>query len=345
MSRENLPRYQPSYRQAEIRLICESALRGESLCFVGLPGIGKSNIVNLLYVDPYGYKATYLGEYSETVHFPLVDCNVWDRTSQGLWQLMLSALKNSVENTDWPMDSSKVVFLSEELRIQSQLNDSIRWLCSHQGHIVMFILDDFDRVLIEGSLVTLESLTGLRSNNRTKLSYLAFTQKLPHILGRHHEIEDKSKFYDLIRNNIYALSMYTVEDAQQMIRFLNVNAGSPLSQAQMNSISTLSGGHAGLIKVLFDVFARENTYTADDVKLEELLQHPHIRNELTRIFRGLHDYEQTIAIKIAHRELDSVPDAVFAHLSHRGLLIDKHQWFSPIMENFLKQLDVDGKLL
>ncbi len=58
----NTPRYLATYRQDVMRLICDFARQGESLCLMGVAGTGKSNVTNFLRHDPYQHKSLYLGD-------------------------------------------------------------------------------------------------------------------------------------------------------------------------------------------------------------------------------------------------------------------------------------------
>ena len=91
-------RYRPTYRADELRLIAQQAQRGESLCFVGIAGAGKSNLVNS--VRDEARMATYLGTAASQVHFAVVDANTWQKTPLSLWTLMATSLE--ALTSQWP---------------------------------------------------------------------------------------------------------------------------------------------------------------------------------------------------------------------------------------------------
>ncbi len=333
-------RYSPTYRRDELTLACDLAHKGHSLCFVGMAGSGKSNITNFLRHDPYGYKSELLGQETGRVLFPRIDGNSWQRTPQSLWGLMLSDLENLAEAFSPPAADPKVLAISDEQR----LNRLVAWLCQSQGLHVMFILDDFDDVLQAGPLSMLDRLAALRNDgNRDRLSYLIFAKKLPHILGREHPLLNKSKFYDLFKNDIYALTPYNDADARHMLDFLNDKDNRPLNGSALANIHHLAGGHASLLKLLYELWKRERPSFSESSQV--FSAKPEVNSECARIFQNLHDQEQKVALHVAGGRILPDDAATISHLMTRGLLRSaaRNEWFSPLMESFLlRQVNQGG---
>jgi hypothetical protein len=329
-------RYQTTYRDDEIRLIVSSAARGESLGFMGLAGVGKSNMVNFL--RNIQQHAPHFEQDVATLHFPVVDATYWQRNPAHLWRLMLDALTRVTQSlTLSPVEENKVISISEEERVLAALQTRLHQVCQELEHKVMFILDDFDLVFETGPLTLLERLSGLRSEgNRGFLSYLVFTKRLPHVLGRPYDLENRSKFYDLFRHHIYALEPYSPEDARQMLVHVNENAGKPLRSLDLTQIRQLAGGHGQLLKIIFDLFANEGMPVGDPVTY--LANKPDVQQECQRILRNLHDEEQAVAVRLARGLQDDKDRPVMDHLVRRGLLVkfEPVTWFSPVWEQFLK---------
>jgi hypothetical protein len=328
-----IPRYPRTYRQDELRLICEYARAGKSLCFVGVAGVGKSNMTNFLRFDPYHYKQNYLQDTTETLLFPWIDGNAWDQSAQGLWEMMLDDLKQLTRDLPSPPSDPKIVQLPF-----MALRARIEWLTREQNRQIMFILDDFDKVLQSGPLSLLEQFSTLRqAGNRNRLCYLIFTKKLPAVLGRCHPLTGNSQFYNLFKNDIYALEPYRHDDTMQMLNFLNENASKPLRTKDLVVIGEkLSGGHAGLVKVVFELWRRQ----APDPEQSEayiLAAKPEVRNECQRIFEQLHPREQKEAKLLVQGK--TTDPKIIDLLVRRGLLVegDRLEWFSPLMREYLKR--------
>jgi hypothetical protein len=332
------PRYHQQYRHAEVALICDCVRRAQSLCFVGVAGSGKSNLTNLLHRDPYGYKPGYLGADVDRIHFPLVVGPTVASSAQSLWEAMATALDDTVGRQTRPAADEKIRQMSAEQTALSQLRAYLKELCQTRQQRVMFMLDDFDPLLINGPLPMLEQLAALRNDNRDGLSYLIFTKRLPHLLGQAHPLQDNSKFYDLFRHHTYALGLYQRDDAQQMVAFLNENNGrAPLSESALNAIIDLAGCHAGLLRILYDNW-REASPTGDPVTY--FAQQPAVQAECGRILGGLHDEEQQTALALARGQRAQVVPELVEHLAIRGLLIKAGNdpvWFSKIFQQYLAQ--------
>lgn len=328
-------RYQDTFRRNEIELIIRFARRGESLAFVGLAGSGKSNIVNFL--REIEEHASQLKQDVTGLHFPIVDTTYWEETPVSLWKIMLDALNQASEALSSPPDASKIIPISEEERILNLLRSRLEWLCQDLGHQVMFVLDDFDAALETGPLAMLERLNGLRSEgNREALSYLLFTKGLPHVLGRSHNLEEESKFYDLFRHHIYALEPYTAEDAHQMLKHLNEGEGNPLRERDLAEIRQLAGGHARLLKIVFDTWVSQGMAGVNPVTY--LAAQPDVQQECQRILRGLHEEEQQVLARVAREAVADEDQDLVDHLVRRGVLTaDGQKLFSPLLSQYLSE--------
>lgn len=327
----DLPRYRPTYRLDEIDLVIQFAKRGESLGFVGIAGVGKSNLINFL--RDIQRNAELVSQSVEDMHFPIVDTTYWEGTPVNLWQMMLDALIQATEDLPPPPESDRAPIL-EEARVINTLRTQLHWICQELKQKVTFVLDDFDAVFETGPLAMLERLNALRSEgNRGHLSYLIFTKRLPHLLGQSHDIENKSKFYDLFRHNIYVLEPYTQEDARQMLAHLNEVADRPLSTSDLGQIYTLAGGHARLLKIVFDTWLKEPPSEANTVAYFSLS--PDVQQECQRILSNLHEQEQQAALLVARGGQTSEYRDVINHLVRRGLLSESGAWFSPLFAQFL----------
>lgn len=252
---------------------------------------------------------------------------------------MLDALDQATQELSPPPASDKVISISEEERVLNTLRSRLQWICQELEHQVMFVLDDFDAVFEIGPLSMLERLSGLRSEgNRELLSYLIFTKRLPHVLGRNHNLEHESKFYDLFRHHIYALEPYSAEDAHQMLKHLNEVAGNPLRERDLSEIRQLAGGHPRLLKIVFDLWVSENIAGVNPITY--LVDQPDVQQECQRIVRGLHEDEQAVVVRVARNTATSADQEIVDHLVRRGVLTSTtKKLFSPLLGRFLSSYE------
>jgi hypothetical protein len=338
MSHDVVPqRYRPTYRLDEVDLIIRLARRGESLGLVGTAGVGKSNLINFL--RDIQRNSQHVEQNVEHLHFPIVDATYWQQTPISLWKMMFDGLLQATRELPPPPEGEKVIPISEEERVLNALRARLEWLCQELKQKIMFVLDDFDAAFEIGPLALLERLNGFRSEgNRGHLSYLVFTKRLPHVLGQDYNVEHKSKFYDLFRHNLYALEPYTSEDARQMLVHLNEVAGRPLNTRDLAQIHALAGGHARLLKIVFDTWLKEPPSGTDTIAYFE--SKPDVLHECQRILDNLHDQEQAAALSVAHTDNTAEYQSTVDHLVRRGLLSESGAWFSPLFAQFLKTNEV-----
>ena len=93
----------------------------------------------------------------------------------------------------------------------------------------------------------------------------------------------------------------------------------------------LAGGHAGLVKVLFNAWLTEGEPQSPLVS--HFAEHPGVQAEWQRIMDGFHRDEQQAIIALA-RDPHPTPDKdMLRHLVHRGVLTsaDPVKWFSPLI--------------
>ncbi len=334
MPQNVISRYSKIYRHSEINFILNSAKQGESLCLMGVAGVGKSNIVNFL--RDIEQNAPQVEQDVARLFFPIVDATQWQGTANSLWMLMSDAL--NVATASLPPDTSeqKVIPISEDERAFKYLQTRLDYVCQKQNCQVMFVLDDFDRVISEAPLDVLERLNVLRSaGNRGALSYLVLTKKLPHVLGSNKDFGQNSKFYDLFKHSVYALEPYNKDDALRMLAHLNEKADSPLTESQLEQIYRIAGGHAGLLKAVFNL---KKTEPAIKLESANFVDEPDVQWECERVFSKLHKQEQQVSLRVAQGKHTAQDEPTIKHLKKRGLFAnsDGIQWFSPLMDYFLQ---------
>ncbi|MCB9160615.1 MAG: AAA family ATPase [Caldilineaceae bacterium] len=329
------PRYLPSIRRNEIAAACLHAQRGESLCFVGMAGVGKSNVVRILrYNDEI--KTQYLGPETKNIHFVVVDGTTWEGTAASLNYLMLTAIDPVMEAKRLTLPESKRRYLDETVQLRRQLEESVNLICKQPATKLVFILDDFDAVMAKGPLPMLENLSAMRNaENREKLSYVVITKRLPHKLAACFDELRGSKFYDLFKLNIYALGPYVREDALQMMLHANALAGNPLGRHELPKLLYLAGNHARLMKIVFETWLKQPPPNGNDVVY--FSGQPDVRSECQRILNALHPQEADVARRFVRDQLTPADAPTVQHLVTRGFITDvaRRELFSPLMAEYL----------
>jgi hypothetical protein len=331
-------RYPPDYRQAELKLIYQLILQRKSVAMVGLAGVGKSNLVRYL---RDGLQAPhYLGNAAGQILFAEVNAVRWDGKPVTLWQIMGGSLLRASEHITPPVDPGSISHLSEEQHFFDWLKAQLKLVCLKHGYQVVFILDNFDQVLSTGPLPMIDSLSEIRTSGDAgsvgSVSYVMFTQRLPHLLIGKHRQGEESSFCKLIRTHTYALGLYDDKDARQMVEYLNHGSVNPLSHEQIDIVLELAGGHAGLISAIFDNWPPHSEPQPEPVSY--FAQQADVQGECRRVLQSLHSWEQETAVALAQGSTPAPRWDFVELLVTRGVLHDTHpiKWFSPLWQRFLQ---------
>lgn len=317
-------RHSKAYRSEEITLITECARQGQSCAFVGIAGVGKSNITVNLRHDHTILVCADLDAPLQ-IRYLNIDCNDWDGTLAGWWRLLHENIQSEWEGISaGPQDEDYII-----------IRKTLKNICRQPNGRAVIILDDCDRVLDQAPPALTNKLRTLRDDNRDRLSYLLFTKRLPQRLGPpDHRLCD-GMFFQLFHNHIFTLRPYNERDAMHMLAFLNARASISLGTSTLRTLYHLSGGYAALIRTMFE------TYETQPPPNPDLLTHfsnqTDVQNVLRRLLSYLHRHEQYVLYRLAHKQALQVDDApALELLRKRGVLQDDAKPFSPILTQYLR---------
>jgi hypothetical protein len=318
-----LPRHSPEYRCEEIALITEFARQGQSSAFVGIAGVGKSNISTCLQRDHTVLFCPDLDTHLQ-IRYLNVDCNDWDGTIGGCWRL----LRENMENA-W--GGIATTSNDEYLIVRRTMKNA----CQQPHSRVVIILDDCDRALDKALPALANKLRTLRDDNRDRLSYLLFTKHLPQRLGPADNRLRDGMFFQLFHSHIFTLRPYNERDAMHMLAFLNARASISLEADDLRSLYHLSGGYAALIRTLFETYETQPPPNPD--LLTHFSHHADVQSVLRRLLNYLHRHEQSVLHRLAHRQKLRAEDApALDLLKKRGVLQDDAEPFSLILTQYLR---------
>jgi hypothetical protein len=111
-----------------------------------------------------------------------------------------------------------------------------------------------------------------------------------------------------------------------------------LSTRELAHIHALAGGHARLLKIVFDTWLAEPPSSSDTVGY--FASRPDIQQECQRVLANLHNQEQKVALLLTRTEDRAAYQGTVDHLVRRGLLTESGAWFSPLFERFLSANEV-----
>ena len=240
---------------------------GESGAVVGLPGMGKSRLLQFL--SRQDVQRHYLGDAAPATWLVLVDCNRLAEVSEwGLYELMLTALTETVSARiapalrDWLNDLRlEVITSGNALLARRQVELATRVLCQDHGFKLCIIFDEFDGPLSSLPLTALANLRALRDADRYSICFLLMLRDHPARLRSRSDIEG---FYELLSRSVLGLKHYTDDDARRVIAQIAARRRQPVTSGQQNELLALSGGHPGLLVALIDVLLRDEAEFSGD---------------------------------------------------------------------------------
>lgn len=326
--------YPENTHEAEIKAILSYVKKGNSAQVVGLPGVGRSNLLRFL---SYNNKArvNHLGENYKWFHFVYMDLSeIKGRNLAELTKFILISLSYSLSERKMTQEQERVsellkevVSFPDELILFQALKKAIDYLSLEKELTVVFLFDRFDAFLPS---LTSEFFTNLRVlRNRVKYRFscvVSLNRPIEDIL----EPELYKEFYEfIIGNNIYMPLKDTESD---LFRFSYIERASSktANDKTKQEILTITGGHGKLSRISFEILLAEDTPPTNIP--EFLLTKPAIKGALHEVWNALTPVEQKQVLK---DELNTIPSDSYLELS--GLVKDAKIQI-PILIEFLPSL-------
>lgn len=301
--------YPSKTRFEEISRVIEILHAGRSAEVIGLPGVGKSNVLRLL---PYNkeVRKLHLGADAEKWHFVYMDFSeVRGRTSSEVIKFILISLSYSLGERNLTEEQNVVNgFLKESLEFSDDLilfqglKKSIDYLAKERGLYLTFLFDRFEDYIPSIDDKFFLNLKILR--NRVKYNFLAVfavTRPIedvldPGLLGEFNEF--------LVGNAVFL----PIKDPIGLVfrfEYLEKITGKSAPEKVKQEIEHLTGGHGKLSRLCYEaclatdesrrtVLASSGEHLASSSKeLEELfLSKAQVKNSLSEIWNFLHPDEK-----------------------------------------------------
>lgn len=305
--------YPGTSRFEEIEKIINFIKQGKSCQIVGLPGVGRSNLLGLLSYNK-NVRAKHLGENAKWFHFvPLNFSEIRKRSLADAWKFIFLNLSDSLrERKDTPLGRSGVngekfgqvvnnIFKetsssNDELVLFSGLKKAMDFLCIEKELTVVFLFDNFEQYLpmLDSSFFT--NLRVLRNRAKYRFSCV-FSLGRP--LEESIEPEIFSDFYEFLAGNIVNLSLADLPGLDFRISYLKKVTGKKLDRKTLEQIIALTDGHGKLTRLAAEAILSANVKSQmSNLKLtESLLEQKAVKTALFEIWQSLTPQEQKQAGK------------------------------------------------
>lgn len=319
-----------SFREEIVPTIMECVRAGDSCAVVGATSTGKTNLLRFLCRQDVQKK--YLGGDAHKALFILLDANQTpDLSDWRTYVPFLDGLRGATKNLGDRADrvaaylaDSEAVIRADPREGQRRLRACLQGLCAGLGSKVIFMIDQFDRPfqeLEDEFFVTLRGFRdALEGECKYRLCYVITLSRAPGAIRPEFDTRCKP-FHELLAGNIYGLKPYKEPDVRCMIQRLAHRRGiATPGEKQVREFIRLTGGHAGLLRAVFDVW-RDGHWPSGENDVDELLSHPVIRAECDKLWNSVdRDEKGTLGLIARDQGWPESEQDVVLYLRARGLI-------------------------
>ena len=326
--------YPDTTRDAEIDQILSYIKNGNSAQVVGLPGVGRSNLLRFL---AYNNKARvkHLGDNYKWYHFVYLDLSeIKGRNLSELTKFILISLSYSLSERKMEKEQEKVnsflkevVTFSDDLILFQALKKAIDYLSLEKELTTILVFDRFDSYF--GSLNP-EFFTNLHVlRNRVKYRFsCVFSLERP--IEDTLEPELYKEFYEFVVGNTVYLPIKDNEANLFRFSYIERASGKTASEKTKNEILELTGGHGKLSRISFEAMLADDKLP-DDFSLF-LLSKASVKGALLELWNALTPLEQKHIFKNDLKELEPTSFLLLSGLVSDGKIQ------IPLLVSFLPQL-------
>ena len=292
MMPRRLSQYPESYRAKEMQVIADWLLAGESGSVVGLPGCGRTNLLEFLCHRPE-ILARYLPDAADAVALIPVDLNhLPANDSATLYRVLLRAFYWVRERFN-PNVKERIARLYIENRAtqdpflsQSALHEMLFTFQAQQTQVVL-VLNHFAEFCKEADARLLNTLRGLRDSFKETLCFIVGMKQAVMYLPQRDMLGD---IYELLDSNVCWVGAMAESDARYVIHQATRTAPTKPNEEEMAHMLHLTGRFPVLLKTIGHWWQKTDLPLAEwKVYLEQI---HHFEFRLEKLWNGLSNEEQ-----------------------------------------------------
>jgi len=288
--------YPPDSFKNQIDQLVGFVKSGNSSEIIGIPGVGRSNLLGLLAYNRKARELYFGQEEQKKYHFVIMNFSeMRGKDETEILKFYFISIIDSLKERSMEDESEKAkTLLKEALEMPDKqvilqgLKKLVDYLSLEKNLTLILLIDRFEEYI---PYLTSEFFTDLRSlRNRAKYKFSAVFSTLKPI----EEILEHAiyvDFYEFLEGNNIYLPIKEEVSLNFRIDFLQKNAAKKLSQKRINEIITLATGHGKLTRLSIEACLSENNETVEDLS-DYLLSKSKIITLLKEIWRGLTPSEQ-----------------------------------------------------
>jgi hypothetical protein len=322
--------FKPDYCQADVEMITAAIKGKSSLLAIGMPGCGKSRLIDFIFNRP-DVLARY-GLPVQQLKVLRIDCDIVAAEPSSLFLALLQALAG-----DGPAVTGDSLSL-----LKNRLSAELQRLDPDVDLVIIF--DNFNQSLQQALGEDFFNFLYALRNSRPRLniSYIFMANLKLNLAG----------FYKLDRlfdqgadRSIRWLSLLNRTDTEFSIeRQLRRIGADParLTEVQKKRIYQLGGGHALLTRYLSHLMAADEISV--DTEPERMLEHGGIRAACEAIWQDLEQTQRNLLIDLANGLPAPDRNQSTRLLRNYGLL-QADTFFSPLFAAFVKNQEKTGPVV
>ncbi len=300
---DSIPQHSIDYRKEVTKPLISRINASESCVLVSASSMGKTRFLD--YFMRPDIQEHYFQEHIDKLLILRVDCNrLFSMSEFGLYELMLTAVvegcldyETKLKVKRYPQFNDfrhKVVRQESTLLALRNLELALRVMVRHEEKQICFLFDEFDEAYSELPARALANLRAIRDANKNWLSYVLVMRHFPDTLRT---TKDDESFYELVSHFFVGLPTYSVQDAKEMLLFLENRRGT-LDNSIKKAILFLAGGHPGTISALFRSAMEDPSLLLDDGKRNGLIDEPAITEEFEKLWGSLSEIEKVTYVDV-----------------------------------------------
>ena len=327
--------YPPDSRFKEVEQILRVVKAGNSVQLIGLPGVGRSNLLGLLSFNR-NVREKHLGENQKWFHF--MPCNFSEirkkplvEATKFIFLSLVDSLRERKMSQEYEVLDKifkESVVSNDELVLFQGLKRSIDFLCIEKELTVVFLFDRFEEYI---SMLETEFFANLRIlRNRAKYRFSV-------IFSLNRPLEDLiepmlfADFYEFLAGNIVYLPLLDKPGLDFRISYLEKISGKKIGKKLIEQVLKLTAGHGKLTRLCLEAILsnQEAGIKNKDLK-DSLIGHKSITGSLYEIWASLLPEEQ--------REIRDSRFAIHdSYLEHVGL-VQNAKITIPLFEEFVSAM-------
>lgn len=285
--------------EAQVERILEYIKKGNSMQLVGLPGVGRSNLLRFLAYNN-GTRVKHLGENYKWFHFVYMDLSeIKGRSLQELTKFILISLSYSFSERQMAEEQKVVndilkeaVGFQDDLILFQALKKAIDYLSLEKELTVILLFDRFDSYF---PTLTPEFFTDLRVL-RTRAKYrFSCILSLPRPIEELLEETMYAEFSEFLVGNTVFLPLSDAETMKFRFSYIERATGKKIAPGIEQELIKLTGGHGKLSRIGLESVLSEKTIP--DNLSAFLLEKQAITTTLLEIWNDLTPQEQKTILK------------------------------------------------